>query len=238
MQDSAANDKQSKKARRSSGLREILSLALELGASAGGSAVPVTWDGSADTRRASRAKPAQMLASPPPAASAAQAAKAEEAAKAGTPAGAAKVGGAGKNKQPPQTASKGNGEKAAAAANSVKKATKEPKQAPAKAPEAAKPKPAVKAVKAAQRKSSTPVVKEKQKADKAASAKKGSHAKDAKTKPAPIKVSRPVVLPPLNGNPFPESERSLHHKMTHTASLTWHVPCLHYSRLSPLSRCR
>ena len=44
--------REAKKARRSSGLREILSLALESGAAAGASAVPVTWDGSADNRRA------------------------------------------------------------------------------------------------------------------------------------------------------------------------------------------
>ena len=54
MQEPAAGgaQREAKKARRSSGLREILGLALESGAAAGASAVPVTWDGSADNRRA------------------------------------------------------------------------------------------------------------------------------------------------------------------------------------------
>ena len=191
LQESVPDDKQSKKARRSSGLREILSLALELGASAGGSAVPVTWDDSADSRRASRAKPAQTLASPPPAASTA---KPEEGAKAGAAAAPAKVGSAAKKGQQPQTATKGKGEKAAEAASSAKKAAKAPKQAPAKTPEPVKPMPAVKVAKATQQKRSTPVVKEKQNGAKAASAMKGSHAKDAKTKPALVKVRRLAML--------------------------------------------
>lgn len=188
LQGPAAKDKhqQSRKARRSSGLREILSLALELGASSGASAVPVTWDGSADTRRASRAKPLQAQASPPPAASTAKATKVEEGTTAGTTASAARSGGASKSEQQPQAAVKAKGEKVAEASSSAKKAKEAPKQVHARASEAVKAKPAAKA---AQQKGSSSVIREKQENDEAAGAKKGSHAKTAKSKPPSAKVS-------------------------------------------------
>ena len=212
LQDPAAKDKlkESRKARRSSGLREILSLALELGASAGASAVPVTWDGSADSRRTSRAKPSQALASPPPAASAATPAKAEEGTKAGTAAGAARSGAAGKSGQQPQTATKGKGEKAAEASSSAKKAKGAPNQATARASEAVKAKPAAKA---AQQKGGTPAVRDKQKSDDAAGAKNGSHAKIVKSKLASTKVSGHVIVTVIVKICIPGSMHALRSKV-------------------------
>ena len=214
MQDPAAikNLEKSKKARRSSGLREILSLALELGASSGASAVPVTWDGSTDTRRASRAKPAEILTSPPPVAvtGKSKAAKAEEGAKAGTTAKATRSGVADRIGQPVQTAANGKGEKAAEALSSGKKAAKTPSRASARESEAAKAKPAATASKAVQQKGTTPVAKVKQETANAANVKKGGKAKEAKTKLAPAKVRGAALLNYLFGSPESEHESPPH----------------------------
>ena len=169
--------------------------------------MPVTWDGSTDTRRASRAKPAEILASPLPAAvtGIAKAAKAEEGTKAGTTAKATRSGVADRIGQPVQAAANGKGEKAAEASSGAKKAVKMPRQASARDSEAAKAKPAAKASKAAQQTGSTPVAKAKQETANAASVKKGGKAKDAKTKLAPAKVRGAALLNHLCGSP--ESER-------------------------------
>lgn len=176
-----------RKARRSSGLREILSLAMESGSAGGGSAVPITWDGAHDSRRASRA----CVLSPP------------AAAKPPLPAPAGRGAKAQKGSAPQQPADKGTpGEALGSGKAGVKGAAKaEPrggkaataKEGPKSATEA-KPAKGAAVSKAAQQKGCAPAAKGKEAPSKAAGKNGCASAVDAKAKPAASRVS-PMLYP-------------------------------------------
>ncbi|CAK0734199.1 hypothetical protein CVIRNUC_000397 [Coccomyxa viridis] len=175
--------REAKKARRSSGLREILSLALESGAAAGASAVPVTWDGSADNRRASRAKPslpsitAQELE---PKEDGSKAAGATAGTASEAPAKRAAAPRNGKAEPPgevpgkPNAAEKGAAAKGTAAAKKASDTTAKAHPVKSPAPAKGKTRKGVQAVQAAAQKPSGPAVTVKQAGSKAPGGSKAS----------------------------------------------------------------